>query len=219
MPHQINHLLLGAIIINSNRSSCYDSKVQHSDFPDLTKDLDVIGITETHSAMESDVQKQGYKHYAMVRKKVHLARAHSWGIAVLVRQLLAPHTSMCDWSNSSCLTICIKGNPLGLSQDLYVITDIPPEHRSYLKSTGTQPFDLLQQAHSQIPPSAHVIRMGDFNAHLNQENSFTPHVTKDLLYALQFDMASVDPPPRVSLNHRKVDPYGRKLLQCLETEV
>ena len=60
---------------------------------------------------------------------------------------------------------------------------------------------------------AHVIWMGDFNAHLDQENSSTPHVNKDLLSALQFDLASVDPPPRVSLDHRKVNPYGRKLLQ------
>ena len=65
MSHR-HHLRIGAININSNRNSCYDSKVQHSDFSDLTHDLDVIGITETHSAMESDVQKQGYKHYAIV---------------------------------------------------------------------------------------------------------------------------------------------------------
>ena len=68
MSHR-HHLRIGAININSNRSSCYDSKVQHSDFTDLTHDLGVIGITETHSAVESDVQKQGYKHYAIVRKK------------------------------------------------------------------------------------------------------------------------------------------------------
>ena len=96
--------------------------MQHSDFTDLTHDLDVIGITETHSAMESDVQKQGYKQYAIVRKKATLASAHSGGIAVLVKQSLAPHTSMCDWSNPSWLTIRVHGNSLGLSQDLYIIT-------------------------------------------------------------------------------------------------
>ena len=64
MSHR-HHLRIGAININSNRSSCYDSKVQHSDVTDLTHDLDAIGITETHTAMESDVQKQGYKHYAI----------------------------------------------------------------------------------------------------------------------------------------------------------
>ena len=94
-----HHLRLGAININSNHSSCYDSKVQHffqfQDFSNLTHDLDVIGITETHSAMESDVQKQGYKHYAIVHKKANLARAHSGGIALLVKQSLAPHTNMC----------------------------------------------------------------------------------------------------------------------------
>ena len=56
---------------------------------------------------------------------------------------------------------------------------------------------------------AHVIWMGDFNAHLDQENNSSPHVTPELLPALNFDLASA----RVSLDHRKVDEYGRKLLQ------
>ena len=121
---------------------------------------------------------------------------------------------MCDWSNFSCLTICIHGNSLDLSQDLYIITVyIPPENSSYLKSTGINPFDLLLQAHKRIPPMAHVIWMGDFNAHLDQENSSSPHVAPELLPALNFDLASADPPTRVSLDCRKVDSYGRKLLQ------
>ena len=57
-PMSYRYLLrMGAININSNKSACYDSKVQHADFNALTHDLDVIGITETHSSMESDVQK------------------------------------------------------------------------------------------------------------------------------------------------------------------
>ena len=181
MSHR-HHLRIGAININSNRSACYDSKVQHAD---LTHDLDVIGITETHSSMESDVQKQGYKHYAIVRKKVTLAHAHSGGIAVLVRNSLAPDTSMCEWSNPCCLTLRINGSTLGLSQDLYIVTVyIPPENSSYLKSTGINPFDLLLQTQNQIPPMAHVIWMGDFNAHVDQENSSSTHVPSEVLPAL-----------------------------------
>ena len=102
---------------------------------------------------------------------------------------------MCEWSNPSCLTIRIQGNSLGLLQDLYIImVYIPPENNSYLKSTGTNPFDLLLQAHNRIHPMAHVIWMGDFNAHLDQENSSSPHVTPELLPALNFDLASADPP-------------------------
>ena len=89
----------------------------------------------------------------------------------------------------------------------------PPENSSYLKSTGINPFDLLLQAHNRNPPKAHVIWMGDFNAHLDHENSSSPHVTPDLLPALHFDLASADPPPRVSLDRRKVDSCGKKLLQ------
>ena len=149
--------------INSKRSSCYDSKVQHADFTDLTHDLDVIRITETHSSMESDVQKQGYKHYAIVWKKATLARAHSGGIAVLIRNSLAPDTSMCEWSNPCWVTLQINGSALGLSQDLYIVTVyIPPENCSYL---------------------------------------------------LNFDLPTADPPARVSLDNRKVDSYGRRLLQ------
>ena len=115
---------------------------------------------------------------------------------------------MSEWSNPSCLTIRINGTALGLSQDLYLITVyIPPENSSYLKSTGINPFDLLLQAHNRIPPMAHVIWMGDFNAHLDQENSSSPHVTSELLLALNFDLATADP------DHRKVDSYGKRLLQ------
>ena len=198
MSHR-HHLRIGAFNINSNRSSCYDSRVQHFDFTDLTHDLDVIGITETHSSMELDVQKQGYKHYAIVRKKATLARAHSGGIAVLVRNSLAPDTSMCEWSNPCCLTLRINGSALGLSQDLHLVTVyIPPENSSYLKSTGINPFDLLLQTHNHIPP---------------MENSSSPHVTSELLPALNFDLPTADPPARVSLDNRKVDAYGRRLLQ------
>ena len=213
MSHR-RQLRMGAININSNRSACYDSKVQHADFTDLTNDLDVIGITETHSSMESDVQKQGYKHFAVVRKKAPLARAHSGGIAVLVRNSLAPHTSMCEWSNPCCLTVRINGSALDLSQDLYIVTVyVPPENSSYLKSTGINPFDLLLQTQHHIPPLSHVVWMGDFNAHLDQENSSSPHVPSELLPALNFNLPSADPPARTSLDTRKVDSYGRKLLQ------
>ena len=205
---------MGAININSNRSACYDSKVQHADFTDLTQDLDVIGITETHSSLEADVQKQGYKHFAVVRKKATLAQAHSGGIAVLVRNSLAPHTSMCEWSNPCCLTIRINGMALDLSHDLYIVTVyVPPENSSYLKSTGIDPFDLLFQTQHRIPPLAHVIWMGDFNAHLDQANSSSPHVPTDLLPALNCDLPSADPPARNSLDTRKIDSYGKKLLQ------
>ena len=88
MSHR-RQLHMGAININSNRSACYDSKVQHADFTDLTHDLDIIGITETHSSMESDVQKQGYKHFAIVRKKATLARAHSGGYSSSGSQLIS----------------------------------------------------------------------------------------------------------------------------------
>ena len=213
MSHRYQ-LRMGAININSNRSACYDSKVQHADFTDLTHDLDVIGITETHSSMESDVQKQGYKHFAVVRKKATLARAHSGGIAVLVRNSLAPHTSMCEWSNPCCLTIRVNGSALDLSHDLYIVmVYVPPENSSYLKSTGTDPFDLLHLTEQRIPPLAHVVWMGDFNAHLDQANSSSPHVPADLLPALNYDLPSADPPARKSLDTRKVDSYGRKLLQ------
>ena len=205
---------MGAVNINSNRGACYDSKVQHANFTDLTHDLDVIGITETHSSLESDVQKQGYKHFAIVRKKATLARAHSGGIAVLVRNSLAPHTSMCEWSKPCCLTLRVNGSALHLSQDLYIVTVyIPPENNSYLKSTGINLFDLLLQTQHHIPPLSHVIWMGDFNAHLDQENSSSPHVPTELLPTLNFDLPSADPPARTSLDTRKVDSYGRKLLQ------
>ena len=109
---QTQGLKIGMYNINSNRTSCYESKVQHSDFSNITKDLDIIGVTEAHSSSESEIQKQGYHHFAVVRKKAALARSHSGGIAVLIRNHLAAHTTMCDWSNPSCLTIRIKGSVL-----------------------------------------------------------------------------------------------------------
>ena len=65
--HPPFRLQIGALNINANCNSCYDSKVQHADFDQLTKDLDVIGLTETHASTEQDVQKQGYHHFSQVR--------------------------------------------------------------------------------------------------------------------------------------------------------
>ena len=121
---------------------------------------------------------------------------------------------MCEWSNPCCLTLRVNGSALDLSQDLYIVTVcIPPENSSYLKSTGINPFDLLLQTQHHIPPLSHVIWMGDFNAHLDQENRSSPHVPSKLFPALNFDLPSADPPARTSLDTHKVDSYGRKLLQ------
>ena len=121
---------------------------------------------------------------------------------------------MCEWSNPCCLTIRVNGAALDLAHDLYIVTVyVPPENSSYLKSTGTDPFDLLHLTQQRIPPLAHVVWMGDFNAHLDQANSSSPHVSSDLLPALNCDLPSADPPARKSLDTRKVDSYGRKLLQ------
>ena len=86
------------------------TKPPTTDFSSLTKGLNVIGITETHAASEQDVQRQGYHHFAVVRRKATLARSHSDGIAVLVENFLAPFASMCDWSNPCCLAIKIKAS-------------------------------------------------------------------------------------------------------------
>ena len=146
-----NHgLKLGMYNINSNRTSCYESKVQHPDFHNVTKHLDIIGVTETHSSSESEIQKQGYHHFAVVRKKAALARSHLGGIAVLIRNNLATHTTMCDWSNPSCLAIRVQGSVLNYEKDLYVLTVyIPPEDSSYLKANAIQPFDLLKSSYAK----------------------------------------------------------------------
>ena len=135
MPHIIR-LCIGAFNINANKTNCYDSKVQHSDFDHISKGLDIIGLTETHAASEQEIQKQGFHHYSSIHKKAQLARSHSRGITVLVANHLAPHTKMCDWSNPSCLTIRIQGQAINQPSDLYVLTvSLPPEHSSYLRST------------------------------------------------------------------------------------
>ena len=129
-PSQLMHttttdrsrLTYGVININANKSAHYDSKIQHPDFTAIARGLDIIGITETHAASEQDVQKEGYHHYAVVRKKASLARSHSGGIAVLVSNSLAPYTTMCDWSNPCCLAIKINATSVSLHQDLYILT-------------------------------------------------------------------------------------------------
>ena len=63
-------LKCGVININANKTAYYDSKVQHHDFSSFSKGLDVIGIMETHAASKQDVQKQGYHHCAVVRKRL-----------------------------------------------------------------------------------------------------------------------------------------------------
>ena len=208
-----HRLWLGALNINANRSSCYFSKIQHQDFDDLANDLDVIGITETHAALELEVQKQGYHSFAVVRKKAALALVHSGGIAVLVRNELAQHTTMCDWSNPCCITIKIKGSYIKSKSDLFVVTVyLPPEHSSYLRSTNTY-TSKLAEAYDKIPPEAHVLLMGDFKAHTLNQRGTLADMSSDIIPEMVFDTTSIDPPPRRSLDPRRVDIYGHKLLQ------
>ena len=99
---------------------------------------------------------------------------------MLVSNHLAPHTTMCDWSSPCCLAIKITGSAVGQPSDLYILTVyLPPEHSSYLKSTQTDPFAVLNQASSHIPTTSHTLLMGDFNAHT--ATGATPYVRHDLL--------------------------------------
>ena len=120
---------------------------------------------------------------------------------------------MCDWSNPSCLTIRIKGSVLNYENDLYVMTIyIPPEGSSYLKANAIQPFDLLKASYDKIPPEAHTVLMGDFNAHTNSQDRGQPpysplHIIRDR------SRISHNQPARLSLDKRPVDSYGCQLLQ------
>ena len=211
MPH--HGLKLGMYNINSNRTSCYESKVQHPDFHNVTKDLDIIGVTETHSSSESEIQKPGYHHFAIVRKKAALARSHSGGIAVLIRNHLATHATMCHWSNPSCLAIRLQGLVLNYEKDLYVLTVyIPPEGSSYLKANAIQPFDLLRSSYAKIPTGTHVVLLGDFNAHTNSQSGDNPEIHPSVLPDIDLT-SSYNQPARLSLDKRPVDSYGRQLLQ------
>ena len=165
MPPQYR-LQIGAININSNRTASYDSKVQHFDFTYLTQGLDVIGLTETHAATEQEVQKHGYCYFSIIRKKATLARSHSGGNTVLVSNHL-PHPLLCVTGPSPCcLAIKISGSAIGQPSDLYILTVyLPPEHSSYLKSTKTDPFAVLNQACSHIPPNATHPPYGRFFMH------------------------------------------------------
>ena len=94
MPH-ITRLRIGAFNINANKTNCYDSKVQHTDFDHITKGLDIIGLMEIHAASEQDIQKQDFHHYSSIQKNAKLARSHSGGITVLVANHLAPAHQKC----------------------------------------------------------------------------------------------------------------------------
>ena len=148
-----------------------------------------------------------------MRKKAKLARSHSGGIAVVIRNHLAAHTTMCDWSNPRRLTIKINGSVLNYENDLYVMTVyIPPEGSSYLKANAIQPFDLLKASYDKIPPQAHTVLMGDFNAHTNSQPGDNPHIHPSILSDMDLDISNKQP-TRLSLDKRLVDSYGRQLLQ------
>ena len=121
---------------------------------------------------------------------------------------------MCDWSIPCCLAIKILGKVFNHSKDIYVLTVyLPPEHSTFLKSTNTDPFLLLTQAYNKVPPDAFTILMGDFNAHTNQPSGSLPHIHPEILPHLQCNTTTVDPPSRISMDHREVDSYGHQLLQ------
>ena len=190
-------------------------KVQHTDFDHLTKGLDVIGITETHASTEQDVQKQGYHHYSVIRKKATLARSHSGGVTVIVANHLFPHTKMCDLSNPCCLALKIRGSAIGQPHDLYILTVyLPPEHSSYLKSTHTDPFELLNQACPRIPQKPMSSLIGDFNAHTLTATGTTPHVPHD---TLPFPDGDPPPPPRTADPWINMAPNSSNYAQIVTT--
>ena len=149
----------------------------------------------------------------VVRKKAALARSHSGGIAVLICNHLATHATMCDWSNPGCLAIRIQGSILNYEKDLYVLmVYIPPKGSSYLKANAIQPFDLLRSSYAKIPTDAHVVLLGDFNAHTNSQSGDSTEIHPSVLPDMNLT-SCYNQPARLSLDKRPVDSYGRQLLQ------
>lgn len=92
-----------------------------SEVKQIFKDHDIILFTETWSNKQTELEVQGFEHYALHRsEKKSTAKRDSGGLVVYIADYLKNHVNFLKTDKDDILWIRINGNVFASDEDLYL---------------------------------------------------------------------------------------------------
>ena len=159
-------LIIGTWNLNGFNSKDFGNKLENIDFLNGIKNVDIIGITETHASKEHFLSIPGYSNPFMSSRKLSdKNNKASGGLAVFVKDYLIDSKLVCHipTNNKNAIWIKLKKELFQEQEDIYLGTCyFSPEN--YEKKTKSNYIDDLESEIFNFSLKGKVLLQGDYNA-------------------------------------------------------
>ena len=204
---------LGAWNIQGIMSSVYGNKCQNNEFLENIVSSDIIGLTETHTSSDTEIQVPGFHVIAKHRPRHVKACNSSGGIAVCIRDSLVKGTEVVLNCSMELIWIKLKKEFFRVHKDIFVaFVYIPPCSSKYAKRQSEGMFDKLENDISKLPENADIIIMGDLNGRtkdLIDNNGNFKEPRDEIFDALKQD---TNKPRRYNRDAKKKNTQGQNII-------
>ena len=199
--------------IHGFKSRQFGVKLRDQDFLTTIKDVDFIGLTETHMHDETlehlsipGFHLLGYKN----RKKNLKSNTASGGIAIFVRDNLIKLFTIIKSGNEDTVWVKIKKEFTGMGRDIFVCTCYfsPAKGANNSQVCARLEGDILD-----FQKKGHVIIMGDLNAKTGNQSDVIPPDKHDD----DFHITCNETPPKRNSQDKTVNPRGIEILDLCKS--
>ena len=199
--------------IHGYKSRQIGNKLQHDDFLEIQKDVDFIGLTETHIYDEilDKLCIPGFRLIAYKNRNKNLkSNIASGGIAVFVREKLVKLFSPIKNDNKDIVWVKIKKEISGEKSDIFIGTCYFSPSRS--KGTDCKIAKLMKDI-SLFQSKGHVLINGYLNAWTgNLNDTISPDK-----YDNELGITNHDSPPKRNSQHKLTNNRGEDLLDLCKS--
>ena len=185
----------------------------------FVQSYDLILLTETWTSSISNIDIDGYESINCPRPKCNRkAKRDSGGIVIYYKHFLHNKIELIKLNTKGILWLKIKGQSVGVENDLYFCTCyVPPEESSVYKNirSSLYEFDFFDQLNNDILHYSNlgdVYLMGDLNSRTGDRPDYIENIELNRYIDMPFDnQESLNLIERKSVD-KNVNVFGNKLL-------
>ena len=198
-------------------SRIFGQKSDNPVFRQIIANYDIIGLTVTHTNVDTHINIPGYHTYQVCRPRHNKTKKNSGGLAVLVKNSLRDGVSFMQSSCRDIVWAKLKKEFFVIDCDIYIgIIYISPKNSSFTQSNTVQIWEVLEDEICKHSSSGQIILMGDFNSRTGNLPDYIQN--DDTVYTPTPDMYLPDDVPKTRFNSDlKVCEFGHKLLSLCQT--
>ena len=199
--------------IHGYYSRTIGNKFEDKEFIETFNDVDIIGITETHSHEEvnNEINIPGF-HTLKTKNELKNKRSNTApkGIAVFVKEDKKKLFSLVMMDNEDAIWIKVKKEISGEEQDIFIGTCYLNPSRGH---QNDQKITRLAEDVCKLQEKGVVIVQGDLNARTGGLEDTVAPDKSDEMFEIEFDK----PPPNRNSRDDKVDHRGQELLEMCKS--